>query len=343
MEKRFKFGMVGSGEIAFKATAVSIKESSNACMVMCLDPVEQVAASFGKEYGIPYTTKLEELLANPEVEGVIISAPHHLHAPIAIQAAQAGKHVIVEKPMATKVKDAQAMIKTAREARVALSTLFPFRFNEETSKAKELISKKVLGEIIGIHFHSIGGKAESYWEGGYSGRVKTDWRKKWETAGGGYLIMNMVHYLDQMWYITGLKPERVYAEFDTYKTKVEVEDFITVTMRYKDGPIGSLFAASCIQGDKSRGNKIFGTLGQMEVGSPLRIFLEKEAAGLKAGEWNEIPLAQEVEPRRMLIESFVNSLCQGKEPPVYMEEGIKSLELIEAAYESGRTHKPVSL
>lgn len=335
--------MIGCGEIAYIATAKSILDSSNAKMMIGMDPVEHIARSFGETYGIKATTQLNDVLNDPDIDAVMISTPHYLHAPLAIQAAKAGKHVMVEKPMTCcDLQHADAMIDACKKAKVLLSVNLNSRYMSSAVKAKELIKKQVIGKVIAINFHVAADKKASYWTGGFSGRIQTDWRKSKKKSGGGILIMNLVHDIDRLHYIANLEVIRVYSEYDTYTTNAEVEDFITVSLRYDNGAIGNVLASSCAKGNESTGNRIYGTYGQIIFSDKLRIYTTKDMDGFEKGKWNEIK-TQEVDTGRLFIEQFAQAVFEGKRPDIPGEEGRKVLEVICAAYKSGEIGQPVTL
>jgi len=354
LNKKFSFGFIGCGEIAVSA-AEAIAKSELAEIGYAMDVVEALAQDFQEKYGPPATTRVDELLAS-DVDGVYIATPHHLHAPLAIRAARAKKHIIVEKPIATTLKDADEMIAAARKNGVALSVAFLIRYREDIPYAKRLVAAGLIGEIMGTRVTYIGDKKPSYWTGGFSGRAKTDWRKSRQTAGGGVLIMNMVHNIDTMRYVTGLEAARVYAEYGTFITPVEVEDFLTATIRYHTGAIGSIFAGSAFSGRLDQGerhpDRILGKEGQILLSSPLRLFSKKGApAGslwegspeIESEKWQEIDTGPKVDCRQLMMEDFVRAVKAGKEPPITGEDGRAALEIILAAYTSGEKHQPVSL
>jgi predicted dehydrogenase len=109
---------------------------------------------------------------------VYIAVLHHLHAPLTIQAAPAGKHILVEKPIAITLADAEAMIAAARANGVWLSVNF------HAQAARDLVTLGAIGQVVGTRIVFRGDKPASYWTSGYSGRVATDWRVKMATAGG---------------------------------------------------------------------------------------------------------------------------------------------------------------
>ena len=324
--------------------AKSVHEASNAEVAAAMDVKEEVARDLAERYGVPWTTDLDELLSMDGIDAVYIATPHHLHAPIAIKAAEAGKHIMVEKPIATTLEDARKMIEAAESNGVLLSVCFISRYRVDAAKAKELVEKGAIGEVIGLTIYVMSDKPETYWHGGYTGRVRTDWRTKKAESGGGILIMNAVHNIDLLRFITGLKPVRVYAEYDTFATPVEVEDWISVVVRYENGAIGSIDASSCARGRGISGDRIYGKEGQIVLGNPLRVFTRLEVEGLKPGEWSEIKLEQPKDPRTLYVEGFAEAVLSGAEkPPVTGEDGLEALKLILAAYKSGETKQPVEI
>lgn len=342
MSSELRIGMIGCGEIAYKATAKSIQAAENARMVIGMDPVEHVAQSFGETYDVEATTRTEDVLSRSDVDAVVISAPHYLHEPLTIQAAEAGKHVMVEKPIACNVKQADAMIDACAKAGVKLAVNLVSRYTGAAIRAKELIEQGAIGKVLALKFHVAADKKETYWTQGYSGRVQTDWRTLKEKSGGGILMMNLVHDIDRMRYITGLEAVRVYSEYDTFLTDVEVEDFITVSIRYDNGALGNILASSCARGGEGTGNRIYGADGQLLFGSNLRVFTTRNVEGLEQGRWNEVEVPS-MDGRRIFVERFADAVFANQPPEIPGEEGRKTLEVIEAAYLSGERCEPVTL
>ncbi len=335
-------GMIGCGEIAVQH-AKALDSASNAKIGMVMDVNDGVAKDLGERYNVPHTTRVDALLANDEIQAVYIAVPHYLHAPLSIQAAQAGKHIMVEKPISVTLKQADEMIAAAKENHVLLSVCFVSRYTQQAIKVKELIEAGVIGEVFALRMSAIADKPETYWHGGYTQRIRTDWRTIKAQAGGGILIMNIVHDFDQMRYMTGLEPVRVYAEYDTFTTPVEVEDMISVVIRYHNGAIGSIDATSCARGRGGMSNRIYGKDGQIALESPLRVYTTKGSEGLEANRWVEIPLAGG-NSRQLYIEDFARAVLSGTSlAPVTGEDGRATLAALVAAYESGEKKMPVWL
>ncbi len=300
MTEKLRFGLIGLGEIAYRDTGHVLARCANAEAVAGVDPVPEIAASYQAEFEIPCSTSLDDLLENPDVDAVIVSTPHYLHVPLGIRAAEAGKHVVVEKPMATTLEDADALIAACKRAGVLCSSKEGgVRYQPATEKAKALIDRGAIGDVMATQVYGAADKPASYWTGGYTGRVQTTWRKSKAEAGGGILIMNYIYDIYRLRYVTGLEVTRVFSEYDTYHTPVEVEDFIVVTLRYSNGALGTFMAGSCapgasksgVRGTRAVGNRIFGTAGQIVfVDEGLLVYTDRDVEGLTKGEWTQIAL-----------------------------------------------------
>ncbi len=211
MSNKLRFGLIGLGEIAYKSTGHVLRRCARAEAVAGVDPIADVAASYQAQFEIPCSTSLDDLLGNPDVDAVIISTPHNTHVPLGIQAAEAGKHVIVEKPMATTLEDADALISACRKAGVVCSSKEgSVRYQPATARAKEWIDAGAIGEVMATQVFGAANKPDSYWTGGYSGRVQTTWRKSKMESGGGILLMNYIYDIYRLRYLTGLEVTRVY-------------------------------------------------------------------------------------------------------------------------------------
>ena len=341
MAEELSIGMIGCGEIALEH-AYGISKAANAKVGMVMDIKEELAKEIGDTYGVPYSTDLDELLAEDNIDAVYIAVPHHLHAPIAIKAAQTGKHIMVEKPIATTLEDADSMIDECNRAGVFLSVCYIWRYKADVIKAKSLVEDGVIGDVFCISMADISRKSEAYWTGGFSGRTKTDWRGLKEKSGGGILIMNLVHNLDAISYITGLKVERGFAEYGTFNSPAEVEDTITVALRYDNGAVGNILASSVAYGEPYSKNNIYGSDGTIMLGNPLQVYTTKSVKGIKPNKLNKIKLKRPYLLRQKLVEEFVSAVLAGEQPPITGEDGRKTLEVILAAYQVGERQTPIS-
>lgn len=353
MSKKVGFGLIGLGEIAYKSTGKLFQDTRHSRMVIGVDPVAEVAKSYQETYGIPCSTDLNDVLKHPEVGAVIISTPHFLHAPLGIQAAEAGKHVIVEKPMATTLEDADALIAACKKNGVLCSAKEgAVRYYPAAQKAKALIEQGALGEVMSVQIEGVSDKPTSYWTGGYTNRVHTTWRMSKAQSGGGILVMNYVYDIHQMLFMTGLDVKRVFAEMDTFRTDAEVEDFITVTLRFNNGAVGTIMVSSCVPGARGMGGqglglpgkRIYGTVGQLAfTRDGLLVYTSREIEGLKKDDWTALTFGDGDPAFLTYIDRFALSIAEGRPAEVPGEEGRRALEVLVAAYRSGELHRPVDL
>ncbi|MHC4711845.1 MAG: Gfo/Idh/MocA family protein [Planctomycetota bacterium] len=347
MKKKVAFGLIGCGEIAVQS-AKAISDAPNCELAAVQDVNEDMARDLADKYGVQYRLTWEDLLADKCVTAVYIATPHYLHTPAAVAAAEKGKHVLVEKPIATTVADANGMIEACKRAGVALSVAFPSRYIERTAIVKEIVDDGAIGRIIGIDFGQYTYKPESYWTGGWTGRVRTDWRVSREKSGGGVYLMNLVHTVDLLRYLTGLEAVSVAAQWDTFRTDVEVEDHLVATMRYDNGAIGAVRTSTIVEGkappEALEGDRLIGLEGQIFMApESLRVYFTRPYKDFEAGTWHTIRTGNPWGGRDRMFAAFAKAVLAGKEPPITGLDGRRSLEVCLAAYRSGETGSFVTL
>jgi len=339
-----RVALVGCGEIGM-ANARAIDQAPGATLALVADVNGQAAADLAGRYGVRHLADPEQALHQADVDAVFLCVPHYLHAPLSIAAVRAGKHVMVEKPIATNSDDARRIIAEASSAKVLLSVCFCSRYESHIQKAGELIRAGALGEIISTKITYEEEKSAAYWAGGHTGRVQSNWRGRLKESGGGVLIMNICHYLDQMQHLTGLEPCQISAEFGTLGTaaEVEVEDLISMTYRYRNGAIGTVLASTCARGGGGRDMRIVGREGQIVLQSPCRFYSTREINGLPPRRWHPFGKLPEVDERTRYVDRFAQAVRNGWAPDICGEDGLAVQQLIDAAYEAGRQRGPVML
>jgi len=213
----------------------------------------KVARSVANEVSAKVHESYEALLADPEIEAVLLAVPHHLHRDLTIQAAASGKHLLLEKPLANTVEEANAMLAACRRAGTLSTVNFSYRYLPQFQAARALVEAGAVGEITGVQVAAYSYREHGYWFGARSQSVD-DWRTDKTKAGAGFLFMNLCHVIDYIHFITGLKTERVYAEYGTLGSPTEVEDSVSITCRFGNGAIGS-FSGSTIRPSGSTGSR----------------------------------------------------------------------------------------
>lgn len=218
-----------------------------------IDPSAQARAD---AYHVPFFLDHRSLLAAVEPELVVIMTPHPSHPSIAIDALEAGAHVLLEKPMAIQVADADAMIETARRTGRLLAVNFQHRSRPEIRAAYEMIQNGMLGRLQHLNMVAVWPRSHKYF------RMST-WRGTWNGEGGGVLLNQAPHNLDLICYLFGL-PKRTVAWTRTTLHPIETEDTVQAMFEWPNGAIGSLHVSTAESGQPER-IEILGTAGRLEI------------------------------------------------------------------------------
>ncbi len=155
MENTLSVGLIGCGQIS-GAHCSGFEKASNIELVVVTDTDETAAKELGEKYDVPYTTSLDEVLSRDDIDIISIATPHYLHAPMAIAAAEAGKHVMVEKPMCTTMEDADRIIAACEDNGVKMTMWFVSRYSGTAHKTKELLRQGVIGRIMYVKITDMG-------------------------------------------------------------------------------------------------------------------------------------------------------------------------------------------
>lgn len=305
---------------------------------------EERVRSFAGRFGIGSWHKdYRELLKREDLDAIIIATPHHLHASMTIEALEAGKHVLVEKPMAISLKDADEMIASARRAYLKLGVALEFRFDDSSQRLRRAIDEGRLGRLIFGDAIVKWYRSQEYYE-------QSPWRGRWTTEGGGALINQAIHTIDLLrWYMGS--PELLWARTETVAHRIEVEDLAAAVLRFKNGALGIIEAGTSFYPGFPTRLEVHGLDGTVVIeGDKLAVWSLK---GEESQEERREPVATEgmaawarpeaVPPinHARLLRDFALSILEDREPYVSGEEGRKSLEVVMAIYKSSKTGEPV--
>lgn len=339
-----RLGLIGCGERGAMLAAETAK-TRNTRLAMVMDASPDLARDLGQRFEVPWTTDLDGLLSNEQVETVIISTPHFLHATQAIRAAQAGKHIMVEKPMATSLQEAVGAVRAARAAGVAISNILPYRYQPRVLTAKSLIDAGAIGELFGVSLIYQEDKFADYWQRGHKGRTTSDWRMRWETSGGGVLITSVIHHLDWLRYLPSLEVAEVSARYSTMDSPGAVEDTISLCLRYVNGAIGTVNASSCVRGADLVEFRFWGRDGHISLTPPYQYYSLRLVNGKRPGQWHEFTGPRGVAGRDVeYLQRFADRVQRGEAPEITAEDGLAVQAIVDAAYRSGQSGRaePVS-
>jgi UDP-N-acetyl-2-amino-2-deoxyglucuronate dehydrogenase len=331
-----RFALIGCGAAA-PQTAKGFVSAPSASLVAAMDTNLAVAEAFARNYGARATNNLDDILNDPNIDAVFVGVPHFLHEPIATRCAEAGKHIIMEKPLATSVADIDAMIAAARKAGVLLMANYSRRYEAEMAFARELVEQGAIGRLLGTCIVFGEEKRDSYWLD--AATMRLNWRGKRQESGGGILANVMVHHLDYTGYITGEPVAGVCADYDSLHVPdgVEVEDSVSVHYRYENGALGTLIASSRCPGMQDY-QSFWGTVGQIRLSRDgSRFFTRQAIKGFATGRWHPFPELPEIDSRAVLIEKFARSVVLGTPLDIPPENSRAVTRIVEAAYASRST------
>ena len=338
-----RFGLIGCGGMGARH-AEAIRSAPNTRLVATMDPDVRLASELAS--GAFYTTRVEDLLARDDIDAVLIATPNHFHDSIGIQAARAGKHIIVEKPMAPTLERADTFLAACREAGVALSVGYSFRYMPEIRVARRLVEQGVLGRLLAVQLTCYLDKPPSYYGSGYTNRVHSDWRASMEKSGGGVMIMNMSHQLDQLRYIVGRDLARVTSVSGTLDSPpwVQVEDVISVSGEFEGGAICNFFGTCFTRGIENQIEiRLLGDAGSIVLEQPFRFLTLRGMDGVAPGRWHAFGKLPKVDVHMMYLAWFADSVLRGERPELSGEDGRAVQAWMEATYESARRTCPVNV
>jgi len=338
--RTLRFGLIGCGRVAPRHAA-SIVDLPQAELVAVADVIESRARRFAAEYGAQACyTDYRALLARPDIDIVSVCTPSGLHAPMTLDALAAGKHVIVEKPIALSTADADRMIAAARAAGRKLCVILQNRYNPPMQEAYHAIRAGKLGRLYLGSATVRWYRPQEYYEDGWHGTWAMD---------GGALMNQSIHHVDALAWLMGQPVESVFAYTATLAHQMEAEDVGVAVLRFAGGALATIEGSTLTYPQNLEGSvAIFGERGSIEVGGTA---LNRRTLWKLAGELEherEILTREQLDPpsvygasHQIVIEKMVKAVLEDREPETNGAEARRSLALIEAIYESARTGQPV--
>ncbi len=343
--KKFKdklcFGIIGCGRIAPKH-AESIIAIPEAELVAVCDIIPQKAEEFARLYNAQPYLDYKELLQRDDIDIVTIATPSGNHAEIGIEAAKAGKHVMVEKPMSMTLREADSLIKACQEYNVKLSVIHQNRYNKSIKILRDAMEAGRFGKLT----H---GQATIRWNRNDDYYTQAPWRGT-KLQDGGVLMNQSIHNIDLLQWMMG-PVESVFGYTTTALRPIEMEDVVGAVIRFKNGAIGLIEAATTIYPKNIEETlNIFGETGSVIIGGIAVNRVETWEFPNCEEEKEQIFAAQENDPptvygfgHREIIEDMIKAVKLDTSPPLNGEEGRKALEVILAIYKSQETGLPVRI
>lgn len=335
MSPKVRIAVIGLGRIA-RSHIDGIQHWGDECeLAAVVDVQEERAKKFSDDYDVPYYTSAEEAYENPAIDAVVICVPHFLHSRLAIDAVEAGKHVLVEKVMATSVDEGNAMVMAAKDNNVNLMVGQSRRFFPSLVEARDRLDE--IGEPLNLLYtfacHFDIDNAPAWWQSE-------------EKTGGLVYPMLGSHSIDYtLWMLDDREPVSVYAEGASNNEDFEGQDDVTIVIKFDDGTHATNFLSINNSPVKHQG---------LVVGSEGSISWNQEGdhSGDLVGvattdlEINGAPIeSQQNGPHNFALQmkEFVDSIDEGREPIASGREILTQLRIIEAAKQSAAEDREISL
>ena len=335
-----RFGIIGCGRIAPRH-AQSFQQVAAAQLVAVADLIASRAEHLATEYGAAAHTDYHELLARDDIDAVSVCVPSGLHAQVAIDAMHAGKHVLVEKPIAITLADADRMIEVSHSTGRTMGVVLQNRYNHPMQALRQAIDAGKLGQLnLGsacVRWY----RPQSYYEDGWHGTWAMD---------GGALMNQSIHHIDALQWLMG-PVAAVNAFTATRAHSMEAEDVGVAVVRFVNGALATIEGSTLTWPQNLEGSvAVFGEHGSVKIGGTAlnRIELWKVAGELE--QEAELLTSQRVDPpsvygysHREVVRDFAHAIQNGTEAGTPGHEARKSLALVLAIYESARRGCEVSL
>ena len=248
------FAIYGCGVIS-KTHAMALNDVQGAQLIACADFNPAAAETFAQTNGIRMLPDWNALLQCDEVDAICICTPSGTHAPLAIEALNAGKHVVLEKPMALDTAQCDEIIAAAERNQKHITVIAQMRTAPDIVRAKQLLQKGALGQIIMAQLHMCYFRPITYYQGSWRGTKKMD--------GGGALMNQGIHGVDILRNLMG-PVKQVKSVVRTLLHDIEVEDAAVASLEFESGAIGVITASTATAPGYDRELRIYGTRGGME-------------------------------------------------------------------------------
>jgi predicted dehydrogenase len=339
-KKIIKFALIGCGAIT-KKHAVSIGRNKNAKLTAVCDIDKERAKETGEKYEVPWHVNAHKMIKNEDIDAISILTPSGTHAQIAMDLIKYKKHFVLEKPLALRLEDADSIIEACDKANVKIFVVQQNRFNPPIKKLKEAIDNNKFGKPVLGSVRVRWCRTQDYYD-------QKKWRGTW-ALDGGVFTNQASHHIDMLVWLMG-DVEKVMSMSSTRLVKIEAEDTGVSILQFKNGALGVIEATTATRPKDLEGSiSILGEKGSVEIGG---YFMNE----LKT--WN---FAGEEKKKKSIFETYgktpeifawnhteflkdvVESILKNKRGLIDGLEARKSLELINAIYESAESGKEIYL
>lgn len=337
---KLKFAIIGCGRISYKHVEALIANKKESELIAVCDIIGDKASERKKQYedaigddaNVKVYTDYIKMLEKEDIDVITIATESGYHAKHAIDCLNKGKHVLVEKPIALSVKDADEMVRIAKKNNLKLGVSHQNRFNPPIQKLRRAIEEGRFGKLIN-------GTARILWTRDDNYYKQAPWRGTKELD-GGTLMNQCIHNIDLLQWMMGSEVERVHAERGTFLRNIEMEDFGAILIRFKNGTIGIVEGSACVYPKNLEETlSIFGEKGTVVIGglavNEIKVWqFADERDNTEIEVLNEVAIDSVYGHGHIpLYKDFIDAINNNTEPLINGEEGKKAMEIVLKAYE----------
>jgi predicted dehydrogenase len=330
-----RLGIVGTGAISQVVHVPIFSERPDVDLLALADADVHKARTLADRFAVPRVADWEELVEAPDLDAVVLTTPNHLHEEMCVRALEAGKHVLVERPLASTSAGAQRIVDVAQRAGRILMLGMPHRFRPEVSALKNLVAGGELGDLYSVR---------GSWMIRPPTVTRPTWRQSRKTAGGGALVDLGIPALDLCLWISGY-PEIRRVSCVLRHGDYEVEDAATLMAETADGMALTLEVSNRLFSNEDRFYaRVLGSEGSGSL-PPLKVFRQLGGRPLEITPRQPTPRGGEnpyTNAYRRLLDEFVRAV-QGRVDVPLPKEQVRVLEIVEAAYEAAASGREVQL
>jgi len=345
--KKVRFGLIGAGSIAIYRHAPEIDAHPAGEILAICDIRPERAELLAEQYDVEdICTDYKDVLARDDVDAVVVATPNRYHAQITIEALEAGKHVLCEKPMATSLADAHKMIETSIKTGKKLMIGHNQRLMAPHIKAKELLDSGVLGRVFSFRT-TFGHPGPEMWS---QDQGPHTWFFKKEEAFVGSMGDLGVHKADLIRWLLGEEVVEAGAFVETLEKKDENGKLITVDdnavciLKTASGTVGQLTASWTYRGSEDNSTRLYCEKGVMILGEDPDWQVEVQFANGEVARYSVGAVAtNEVQVESGIPRMFIDALLAGQDPEISGEEGLKALAIVVACLKSAETGRLVKV
>jgi len=345
-----RFAIVGAGVIGKVHAGALAGLPGVADLVAVVDSDPERAKALASQYGADAGDDLETVLRRDDVDAVSVCTPSGRHSDVAVAALEAGKHVVVEKPLDVSLAAADRIIDAERRTGRIVAVISQHRFDRSAEKVLQAVRDGHLGTITSAIASHAWWRGQSYYDSG-------DWRGTWALDGGGAIMNQTVHTINLMITAVGT-PVEVFAYTGCLAhERIEVEDTAVAVVKFASGGLGMIHGTTAAYPGLDASLRVFGSKGSAVISNDELVFLHENAGDAPEIAMSEMTGLNQVgedfrlrpgeaglgHAHRRQLADFVDAIATGRPPRVGTAEARTALAVILALYESAATGQPVAV